>query len=128
MLLDTHAILWWILDPDKLSTKAAEICNTLDRTSASLSSVSIWEIGIKIKKGKLDIGISIEDFTQRLKKLGFIRIIPVDEAIWIRNLSLEWDHTDPADRTIVATAQIENLPILTKDEAIHQFEGVKTVW
>jgi PIN domain nuclease of toxin-antitoxin system len=91
MLLDTHAILWWILDPDKLSTKAAEICNTLDRTSASLSSVSIWEIGIKIKKGKLDIGISIEDFTQRLKKLGFIRIIPVDEAI-------------------------------------HRFEGVKSVW
>jgi len=128
MLLDTHAILWWILDPDKLSTKAAEICNTLDRTSASLSSVSIWEIGIKIKKGKLDIGISIEDFTQRLKKLGFIRIIPVDEAIWIRNLSLEWDHTDLADRTIVATAQIENLPILTKDEAIHRFEGVKSVW
>jgi PIN domain nuclease of toxin-antitoxin system len=100
----------------------------LNRTSASISSISIWEIGIKIKKGKLDIGISIEEFTRRLKKLGYIRIVPVDRAIWIRNLALEWDHSAPADRTIVATAQIDDLPILTKDEAIRRFKGIKTVW
>ena len=88
---------------------------------ASISSITIWEIGIKMKKKILDIGVNLEGYVTRLNKLGTIEIIPVDEDIWIRNISLPWDHRDPADRTIVATAGIKGLPIVTKDKVIRNF-------
>ena len=128
VVLDTHTVIWWTLDPVKLSKRAAKLCTQFTTTPAYLSSISIWEIGIKIKKGKLDLGISARQFAERLKRTGLVQIVPVDETIWLRNLELEWDHRDPSNRTIVATAQIKNVPVLTKDETIRHFKGVKTIW
>ena len=128
IVLDTHTVIWWTLDPTKLSKRAAKLCSEFNKTPAYLSSISIWEIGIKIKKGKLDLGISAANFTDRLKRTGLVHIVPVDETIWLRNLELAWDHRDSSDRTIVATAQIKNVPVLTKDKTIRQFKGVKTIW
>jgi PIN domain nuclease of toxin-antitoxin system len=88
---------------------------------AFISSVSIWEIGIKIKKNKLDIGTGIREYVRRLSLLNLIEIIPVNEDIWIENLALQWEHRDPADRTIVATAKIRHLPIITGDRIIRDF-------
>lgn len=128
IVLDTHTVIWWTLDPSKLSERATKLCAGFGDTPAYLSSISIWEIGVKIKKGKLQLGISATDFTDRLKRTGLVQIIPVDESIWLRNLELAWDHPDPADRTIVATALVKNVPILSKDDTIRQFSGVKTIW
>ena len=121
ILLDTCTLLWWTLDPDHLSKNASKICLEIDRRGAYISSVTIWEIGIKIKKGTLDIHQDIESYLHRLKQLGTIEIIPVDENIWIKNILLPWEHPDPADRTIVATAMIRDLAILTKDRIIRNY-------
>ena len=128
ILLDTHVVLWWALDPDKLSVKAKRICAEMERSKGLLSSISIWELGIKINKGKLEIGLSIEEFVQLLRKTGVLEIVPVDEKIWMKNLSLKWSHKDPADRTLVATALLNQVPILTKDKVIHRYRGVKSIW
>lgn len=127
VLLDTCALIWWTLDPNKLSSKAFEICQKMERKEGFISAISIWEIGVKIKNKKLDIGMSLEKYTELLYKLGYLTIIPVDEQIWIRNLSLNWEHRDPADRTIVATAFIHRTSIVTTDENIKQFYG-KSIW
>jgi PIN domain nuclease of toxin-antitoxin system len=50
-----------------------------------------------------------------------LTIVPVDTAIWLQNLSLPWEHRDPADRTIVATAMLRGLPLLSKDRTIAGF-------
>jgi PIN domain nuclease of toxin-antitoxin system len=121
ILLDTCALLWWTLDPDRLSQRAGEICSRIDNEGAFISSITIWEIGIKIKKKTLQIGEDINSYLRRLKLLGSTEIIPVDENIWIKNLSLAWDNKDPADRTIVATAIINDLPIVTKDKVIWDY-------
>lgn len=55
VLLDTHALIWWTLDPDKLSKKAKKVCVEMERDKVYISSISIWEIGIKIKKNKLNL-------------------------------------------------------------------------
>ncbi len=128
IVLDTHTVIWWTLDPEKLSKRAVKLCHQFNETPAFLSSISIWEIGIKIKKGKLELGISATEFADRLKRTGLVQIVPVDESVWLRNLDLDWNHSDPADRTIVATALIKRVPILTKDDAMHEFKGVKTIW
>jgi len=126
-MLDTCALLWWTLDPEKLSDKAAKACKKISDTGAMISSISIWEIGIKIKKGKLDIGLSLSEYVDRLKSLDTLTIIPIDEYIWIENISLDWEHRDPADRTIVATARLKGVPIITKDENIKEFYP-KVIW
>lgn len=127
LLLDTCALIWWTLDPKRLSSKAMEACQKMERSEGIISSISIWEIGIKIRNKKLDIGMPIEKYTELLYMLGYLKIIPVDEQIWMRNISLNWEHLDPADRTIVATAMIHHANIITADEKIgHFFE--KCIW
>ncbi len=127
LILDTCGLIWWTLDPEKLSDSAAKACHTISDEGAFASSISIWEIGIKVKKGKLDIGLSLREYARRLNTLGTLKLIPVDENIWIESVLLEWEHRDPADRVIVATAKINNLPIITKDRIIRDFYE-KTIW
>jgi PIN domain nuclease of toxin-antitoxin system len=125
-MLDTCALLWWSFDQAQLSGPAAHACKLMERQGGSVSSISIWEIGIKAKKGKLNIGMPLQDFVTRLRRTP-VQIIPVDEAIWIENLALAWNHTDPADRTIVATAKTLGLPIVTADQEIRAFYP-KIIW
>lgn len=120
VVLDTCALLWWALNPSVLSQPAADACKAMERQGGWISSISIWEIGIKSKKGKLDIGMSLGEFVARIKRTR-VEIVPVDEAIWMENLSLAWAHSDPGDRTIVATAKLRSLPLITPDQTIRAF-------
>ena len=56
-----------------------------------------------------------------------MEIAPGDERIWLKNLELDWDHKDPADRTIVATAMLLSSPLVTSDRIVKQFYA-ETVW
>ena len=121
ILLDTCALIWWTVDPSQLSVAAAAECGRAKPQEILISAISIWEIGIKIKKGKLDIGATINEYLARLRQVNAIKIIPVDEDIFVENLNLKWAHRDPADRTIVATAQRFGVPIVTADHEILKF-------
>jgi PIN domain nuclease of toxin-antitoxin system len=128
VVLDTHVLLWWAVDPDKLSSGAAASLAAMERQGAFASSISIWELGVKIQRGKLEIGISIDEFARRIRKSGIIELLPVNTATWLRSLELDWDHRDPADRVIVATALVQDVPLITADSEIHRFRGVSCVW
>jgi PIN domain nuclease of toxin-antitoxin system len=122
MLFDTCALLWSTLDPDSLTAQERDIAFTaLESGRAAVSSISFWEIGMKIKRRKIDIGMTLETFIEKIHAFNGFNVIAVDEIIWMENILLEWDHRDPADRTIVATAKLKNLPILTKDVNIRSF-------
>jgi PIN domain nuclease of toxin-antitoxin system len=128
IVLDTHALLWWALDPDQLSPPAASTVAEMERHGGFASSISIWELGIKVKRGKLELGIAIEELVRRIERSAAVELVPVDTTIWLRSLGLAWEHRDPADRVIVATALIKGVPLLTKDESIRAGAVVATVW
>ena len=86
-----------------------------------ISSISIWEIAIKIKNKKLDLGIDLDKYLAALKQSSAIRIIPVDENTWVESVKLEWTHRDPADRVVVAIAQSQQAAIITADQEIRSF-------
>ncbi len=122
VVLDTCALIWWSLDPDKLSLRAEEACNQMEQEKNGLvPSIAIWEIATKIKNNKLDIGININEYLAALKKSDVIHIIPIDEEIWLTSVQLEWKHRDPADRVIVAIAQKNQAAIITSDQKIADF-------
>ena len=125
VLLDTSALIFWTLDRDRLSNAATQAIADADRIA--LSAISIWEIGIKVNKEQLVIPISIREFTNRVEQVDLVEILPVCARTWIRNLELDWDHRDPADRTIVATASLNACPIVTSDAIIRAYYA-QTIW
>jgi PIN domain nuclease of toxin-antitoxin system len=127
LLLDTCALLWWTLDPDSLSPRAREACDRINAEGGFVSSISIWEAGVKARRGTLELGTSLEDYVARLRTLGSLEIIAVDEDIWVKNLSLPWENRDPADRTIIATAMLRDLPLVTKDDSMRRFYS-RVIW
>lgn len=128
ILLDTHALLWWALDPEQLSERAAATVAEMDKHGGFASSISIWELGVKVKRGKLELGIALEELVRRIERDSAVELVAVDTAIWLRSLALPWEHRDPADRVIVATALTKGVPLLTKDETIRAAGVVDTVW
>ena len=128
IVIDTHVLLWWTLDPDNLSEHALTLVDEMEQQGGFASAISIWELGIKVKRGKLELPISIEELASRIERGGVIQLLPVDTSIWLRSLSLPWEHSDAADRVIVATALTRGVRLLTKDKAMHAFPGVSCVW
>lgn len=128
IVLDTHALLWWSLDPQHLSQRAATICEQLEKDGAFASAMSIWELAVKTRAKKLELPISVTELVEQIDRNGRVELVPTDASIWLRAAELEWDHRDPADRVIVATAQLRGVPILTKDAAMHTQKLVECVW
>jgi PIN domain nuclease of toxin-antitoxin system len=128
ILLDTHALLWWALDPEHLSKPAVDVLRRMEQQGGYASSISIWELGIKVQRGALELPISVDELATRLEHGGVVELVAVDTTTWLRTLSLDWSHRDPADRVIVATALMRQVPVLTKDRRLHEFAGIECVW
>ena len=122
IVLDTCALLWWSLDPKELSQSAAIAIEQMEREKNGVTpSMAIWEIAIKVKNKKLDLGVPIDTYVSRLKKSDVVEIIPVDEDILLKSVNLEWIHRDPVDRIMVAMALHQSCSIITKDSKIRDF-------
>jgi PIN domain nuclease of toxin-antitoxin system len=127
LLLDTAVLLWWLHDPARLSRTARLHLNQAEQSTVLVSSVSCWEIGLKAQRGLLELGDSFEGFMRRLESMDGVSILPVDLAIWRQMLDLDWDHRDPADRIIVATAMHNDATLLSSDRVIRAFFS-EAVW
>lgn len=122
ILLDTHTFLWWLGDSARLSRKALE-CISDGENDIYLSAVSIWEIRIKEKLGKLK---TPKNLLETAEAQGILQI----EMTWRHadaTKALPNLHKDPFDRLLIAQARSEGLKILTDDTAIKRYD-VPTVW
>ena len=128
ILLDTHALLWWALDPEQLSRPAQEVVREMEDRGGYASAISVWELGIKVQRRQLELPITVDELARRIEGGGVVELVSVDTTTWLRTLSLDWEHRDPADRVIVATAQLKQVPVLTKDRVMHGYEQVECLW
>ena len=125
VVLDTAALLYWTLDPSKLSPKARIEIERAGRVV--ISSITVWEIALKVKRGKLELPLPVTEYAERLQRIETLDIHPVDVRAWLDNLDLDWEHRDPADRTIVATAVRFACPLVTSDRVIADFYP-ESIW
>ncbi|MDJ0703248.1 MAG: type II toxin-antitoxin system VapC family toxin [Leptolyngbyaceae cyanobacterium MO_188.B28] len=115
-LLDTHILLWWLFDDPKLDSKCRNIIYNPDHRIL-VSSASAWEIATKYRIGKLpEAQQLIEAYPQILRKANFIELA-ITAVHALRAGSLPITHRDPFDRMLMAQAELENLTIITNDEA-----------
>jgi PIN domain nuclease of toxin-antitoxin system len=121
LLLDTHALLWWLLDDRRLSASARAAIETTANVTF-VSAASAWEIAIKAGKGKLRLPPHAESrIKNEMARGGFIELaVTWNHAFAVRNLT--GPHLDPFDRLLIAQSQIEGLTMITNDRAMRRYQ------
>jgi PIN domain nuclease of toxin-antitoxin system len=116
ILLDTHALLWWLAD-EGLSAQAHEaIADT--GNLVVVSAASAWEITIKQAIGKLT---APNDLEHQIHAAGFAAL-PISVAHGIAAGQLPRHHDDPFDRMLIAQGQAEGLTIVTRDKRFEAYD------
>jgi PIN domain nuclease of toxin-antitoxin system len=126
LLIDTHALLWWLTDDSALPASARKHLARSGNT-VFVSSASAWEIATKFRIGKLpDAGDLLADFAGYMARERF-EGLPISTDHAVRAGLLPGPHKDPFDRMLIAQAQSENLPILSNDVAFDTY-SVRRLW
>jgi PIN domain nuclease of toxin-antitoxin system len=130
IVLDTHAWVWFISNPELLSEKAKRYLDSaVEEKAIMISSISVWEVALLIAKKRLILTLELNDWIAKSEMLPFFKFIPVDNSVAIKSVNLPQPlHSDPADRIIIATAISLGVPIVTKDEKILNYSQVQTIW
>jgi PIN domain nuclease of toxin-antitoxin system len=126
-LLDTHVFVWLASDQGELSAKAYEAIEK-DRTSLFISVMTSWEIARLHKKGRLRLPLPPGEFVERAVRHHGVQELPLNREVAMRGVSLPDIHNDPIDRILVAEAVHHGCLLVTKDEKIPLYPGIKTIW
>lgn len=129
VLLDTHAWLWWLLEPDRLGARAAtSIDAALEAGTLRAATISAWEAATLEAKGRLRTTHGVASLVVACESMQPFAFVPLTAAVAAEAGSLENFHGDPADRMIVATALYQDALLITKDRKITDYAAVKTAW
>lgn len=126
LLLDTHALYWYVEGDPQLTITAQTLIQSLSN-DVLISPVSYWEIAIKISIGKWQLHRKYEEFIDiGLNRYGF-QILPILPTHTTKVIELPFYHRDPFDRLLVAQGLIEGIPIISNDSALDAY-GVVRLW
>ena len=115
LLLDTHVVLWWLEDPDKICEKAVDEIAGAEKVL--VSAVVAWEIAIKRALGKLTAPHNLE---AAIASAGFDQLA-VTHSHALATESLPDHHRDPFDRMLIAQASLEGCTLVTRDDKIKKY-------
>ena len=117
LLLDTHILLWGLLEPERLNRRvAAELQNP--QNEIWLSPISVWEIMILAEKGRIVLQPDPASWVRKvLNRLPFHEA-RINHEIALQSRALKLRHQDPADRFLAATAMVYQLTFVTADKAL----------
>ena len=116
ILLDTHVVLWWLMDDETLSPDVKGLIDT--EPEVFVSSASVWEITVKAAVGKLPVP---PDMNDALLASG-LRELPIRSRHAWEAGALPLLHRDPFDRMLVAQARCEGLTLFTRDRSVQAYE------
>jgi PIN domain nuclease of toxin-antitoxin system len=125
-LLDTHSFLWWNTNDPKLSSNALKIIED-GNNEIYFSSVSAWEVTLKAAKGSLILPEPPDKFVSNSIHEHNFTALPVHISHALHVFHLPFHHSDPFDRLLIAQSILENLPIITLDKNIKEYE-ITTIW
>ena len=129
ILLDTHVAVWLAVEPSKISKRATDAVLEARRTNGGLgiADVTLWEVAMLIDQGRIDVMIPMESFLKEIE--ANFTVLPLTPKIASRSMRFAATYPrDPMDRLIGATAVVENLLLVTRDEKIRASNEVETIW
>ena len=130
IVLDTHAWVWWLTVPERLSRKTQRLIErNLAESNLRISSISVWEIAMLVARGRLSFAIDFPSWLNEATSVSGTKFHPVDNSVAYQAVNLPGNfHADPADRMIVATALALDAALISGDQKIQDYSYVKVVW
>ena len=126
LLLDTHAVIWWV-DHDELLSEPAHEAIADPHNELLISAASIWEISIKVGIGKLKLSLPYREWMSTAVADLRASVVPITIESCDVQSSLPLHHGDPFDRFIVAQSNVEHVSIVSSDEMFDRY-GVPRIW
>lgn len=121
LLLDTHIWIWYLEGASQqLSRPVSSLIERSGKASRLLvSDISYWEVAVKAAKGKLTLSVDAGVWLSRASAAPGIRFLPIDRDVLLLSTRLAGTaRNDPADRMLIATAQLNNVPLVTADKLV----------
>jgi len=132
IVLDTHALIWWVSGDSKLSVRARKVIEsemTVDGGKILISAITAWEIAMLINKNHLVLTMDLNEWLDTVVSIDAVQFVPIDNEVAIQSVQLPGDfHPDPADRMITALARHYSAMLVTSDDKIRNYRHVKTIW
>ena len=125
LLLDTHTFLWFIDDNAMLSSRGKTLLEA--ENDLLLSVGSLWEIAVKLRLGKLTVGMPTEVLMTEHVTANNIDVLPISVPHLIQVSTLPLHHRDPFDRLIIAQSIVEKIPIVSADPAFDAY-SIERLW
>ncbi|MCU7800253.1 MAG: type II toxin-antitoxin system VapC family toxin [gamma proteobacterium symbiont of Lucinoma myriamae] len=124
IVLDTHTLIWWVSNREKLSKaahKAIELELKNEDGQILVSSITVWEISLLIEKGR--ITMDLDEWLRTVSDIKNLHFIPIDNEVAMKSVRLPGDfHPDPADRMITTLARHYSAPLVTSDAKIQNYK------
>ncbi len=128
LLLDTHVWVWWLLEPERLSARAAGVLREPGH-ELHLSPISVWETLVLSRRGRLALEPDPAAWVREALRRSPAVMAPITHEVAIRSEGLQrFGSSDPADRFLVATAIEQRLSLVTSDAAMRSYREVETLW
>lgn len=118
-LLDTHILLWALIEPAKLNARMRGLLENPDH-EILFSAASVWEMAIKAALGRADFNVSPQAVVETACSTGFVEL-PVRSVAALRVATLPPHHRDPFDRLLVAQAMTEPATLYTADARLEAY-------
>ena len=130
ILLDTHVLVWSVIQPRRLSrTAASAIRRARTGGGIAISAMTLWELSLLFSRGQVRASGTIEESIQDMLDAAGVSIRPLTPTITSLATQFPEDYPrDPADRLIGATARAEGVALVTHDERIQRCKLIKTIW
>jgi len=126
VLIDTHSLIWFV-DQDHMLTRVAHAAISDPNNELLVSAGSVWEIAIKVAKGKLPLSLPFRSWIDKATAdLGF-EVLPITVDHAERQTTLPAHHGDPFDRLLAAQALVEGIPLVSCDTIFDAY-GVNRIW
>jgi len=127
IILDTHAWMWWLLTPNKLSKNAARAIESAE--SLGVPAICCLEVAAMVQNREIEVAGPVAAWMQQALAAPRFELVPISPAIAVTAAGLRGSGvTDPADRLIAATTIELQATLVTKDQKLLDFEAVRTVW
>ena len=129
ILLDTHVILWSLVEPERLSSRAREaiLRACIAGEKIAYSPISLYEIANAERRKRLHLDVTMQEFIAAIQ--ARLEMVPLTAKVAVCAAQLpDPFHGDPMDRIITATAIAEDCVLITGDDRIRQANACKTLW
>ena len=127
IVLDTHAWIWWVAKPDKLSPRARHAIDAAD--SLGVCAISCWEVAMLVSRRRLELDREVLVWIRQALAMPRVTLLALTPEICVASALLVRDEpADPADRMIAASALELRASIVTKDSRLRSMSQIETIW